>query len=28
VMETVSGQLIGTPRILDYMIESMRVVPL
>ena len=28
VMETVSGQLIGTPRILDYMIESLRVVPL
>jgi uncharacterized phiE125 gp8 family phage protein len=28
VMETISGQLIGTPRILDYMIESMRVVPL
>jgi len=28
VMETVSGQLIGTPRILEYMIESLRVVPL
>lgn len=28
VMETVSGQLIGTPRILDHMIDSLRVVPL